>query len=283
MGRRRFRTEADIARFVKEGYGQGEGSSYRPWLRVQDVPSKGRSRKTSGTKSDRIYHFLSDLEYHYFLLLEFSDDVVDIREQYPLFATARARDVAADMGIQYPVFYGTQLPFVLTSDFVVTLKEPDGRKRLAIRTCKYESELADLNKGQGTIEKLDLERALWADQNVVDWKIVTEQLINPIFKDNLEWLHKAALSGNVEIDADHQQRFIDSLIYAADGVRTLSSIVRSACTNAALPYRNGILLFKQLIWKKLLLSDIANVRLDPNLACPRLRLPVAALTTRRVA
>lgn len=143
--------------------------------------------------------------------------------------------------------------------------------------------MADLNKGQGTIEKLDLERALWANQNVADWKIVTEQLINPIFKDNLEWLHKAALSGNVEIAAEHQQRFIESLIYAADGVRTLSSIVRSACTAAALPYRNGIQLFKQLIWKKLILSDIASVRLDPNLRCPRFRLPDFALTTRRVA
>lgn len=162
MRRRRFKTEADIIRYVKEGYGQGEGSSYKPWLRVQDVSSLGRSRKTPGIKSGRLHHTLSDLEYHYLLLLEFSDEVIDIREQFPLLATTTARDIAAEMGIRYPMYVGTQVPFVLTSDFCVTLQNPDGRKSLAIRTCKYESELADPKKGPRAIEKLELERAIWA-------------------------------------------------------------------------------------------------------------------------
>lgn len=173
--RRRFKTEADIARYVKQGFGRGEGSSYIPWLRVQDVPSKGRSRKVVGIKSRRTHHLLSDLEYYYFLLLEFSDEVIDIREQYPIFATARARDIAADMGIQYPVYVGTQLPYVITSDFAITLKPHNGKKRIVVRTCKYEAELDDPNGGKRTAEKLDLERAILADQGVDDWKIVTEQ------------------------------------------------------------------------------------------------------------
>lgn len=141
---RQFRTEADIARFVKQGFGQGEGSSYKPWIRVQDVPSIGRSQKVLGTKTQRVYHFLSRLEYHYFLLLEFSSQVVDIREQFPLFATARSRDIAADMGIQYPVFYGTQLPFVFTSDFVITLRGLDGMKRIT-PAISPESQYAELS------------------------------------------------------------------------------------------------------------------------------------------
>jgi hypothetical protein len=36
MRRRRFKTEADIARYIKEGFGQGEGSAYKPWVRVQE-------------------------------------------------------------------------------------------------------------------------------------------------------------------------------------------------------------------------------------------------------
>jgi hypothetical protein len=71
MGRRIYKTEADIARHIKAGYGQGEGSSYKPWLRVQDVPSKGRSRKTLGIKSGRMRHFFSDLEFRYFFCLNF--------------------------------------------------------------------------------------------------------------------------------------------------------------------------------------------------------------------
>ena len=276
-------SEADIARHIKEGYGQGEGSSYKPWIRVQDVPSKGRSRKVIGIKSGRVHHFLSDLEYGYFLLLEFSDDVVDIREQFPLFATARARDVAADMGIQYPVFFGTQLPFVLTSDFVVTLRAPDGRKSLAIRTCKYASDLSDPNKGRGTVEKLDLERALWADQSQEDWKIVTEDLINPILKDNLEWLHKSNLTNNVEVESHLLERFIDIVIGESDGARTLSAILRTASVAVGIPYRVGAQLFKQLVWKKRILADIADCRLDLLLRCPKLKAGNASQITQRAA
>ncbi|SFM87285.1 TnsA endonuclease N-terminal domain-containing protein [Rugamonas rubra] len=283
MVRRRFKTEADIARYIKEGYGQGEGSSYKSWIRVQDVPSMGRSRKVVGIKSGRVHHFLSDLEYAYFLLLEFSDEVVDIREQYPLFATVRARDVAADMGIQYPVFYGTQVPFVLTSDFVVTLRGPDERKRLAIRTCKYASDLSDPNKYQGTIEKLDLERALWADQGQDDWKIVTEDLINPIFKDNLEWLHKSNLTNRVELESQLLERFIEIMVSESDGARTLSSIVRSASVAVGTPYRVGVQLFKQLVWEKRILAEIINTRLDLLLRCPKLTVGNPSQTARRAA
>jgi len=43
----------------------------------QDVPSHGRSRKVLGVKTDRLHHLLSDLEYGYLLVSEFSPDVVD--------------------------------------------------------------------------------------------------------------------------------------------------------------------------------------------------------------
>jgi len=148
MGKRIFKTNADIARHIKAGFGQGEGVSYKPWVRVQDIPSTGRSRKVPGIKSGRLHHTLSDLEYHYLLLLEFSDEVVDIREQFPLFPKARSRDIAAEMGIRYPMYVGTQLPYVMTSDFLVTVQDsPGDKKRLTVRTCKYERELSDPNRG----------------------------------------------------------------------------------------------------------------------------------------
>lgn len=51
-----------------------------PWLRVLDVPSHGRSRKVHGVKIDSLHHPLSDLEYGYLLVAEFSSEVLDIRE-----------------------------------------------------------------------------------------------------------------------------------------------------------------------------------------------------------
>jgi hypothetical protein len=269
--KRRFKTDADIDRHIKEGFGLGDGSSYKPWIRVQDISSVGRSRKTPGFKSGRLHHTLSDLEYYYLLLLEFSDEVVDIREQYPLFATPRARDLAAEMGIRYPNYLGTQLPLVITSDFALTIQVPDGKTRLAIRTCKYESELTDPQKGPRIIEKLELERAIWAEHGVTDWKIVTDRLMEPILKDNLQWLHGSAWVESNMATEEQKMQFIEAAVHTADGIRTLASVVRSISNSVGLPYSNGTSLFKYLVWNKFLLTDLSAARLSLTLPCPVLR------------
>jgi hypothetical protein len=64
---------------VAQGYGLGLGAEYKPWLRVRDVPSRGRSRRVRGIKTGGIHRVLSDLEYAYLVILEFSERVVDIR------------------------------------------------------------------------------------------------------------------------------------------------------------------------------------------------------------
>jgi hypothetical protein len=87
MRGRKFKTQADVDRSITQGYGRGEGENYLPWFRVQDIPSRGRSRKVHGVKTNRVHHLVSDLEFSYHLVLEFSENVIDIREQYPLFAS----------------------------------------------------------------------------------------------------------------------------------------------------------------------------------------------------
>ena len=77
MRGRKFASQQDIDRHIANGFGGGAGASYVPWLRVQDVPSIGRSHKIQGVKIDRIHHLLSDLERSYFLVCEFSEDVVE--------------------------------------------------------------------------------------------------------------------------------------------------------------------------------------------------------------
>jgi len=269
--KRRFKSEADIARFIKDGYGQGEGSSYKPWLRVQDVSSLGRSRKTPSFKTGRKHHTLSDLEFFYLLLLEFSDEVVDIREQYPLFATPRARDIAAEMGIAYPKYPKTQLPLVITSDFALTLQVPGEKTRLAIRTCKYEKELADPEKGPRVIEKLELEKAIWAEHGVTDWKVFTDRLMNPTLMYNLDWLHDSAWIDKTPATEEQTLQFIEAAVHTADGTRKLSSVIRSVSTMAGLPYSPGASLFRYLVWNKFILTDLSATKLNLALPCPVLR------------
>lgn len=84
-------------KWIKEGRGSGIGADYKPWLHIQDVSLKGRSTRLKGIKTNRQHEFLSDLEQNYFYLTEYSDFVVDIREQFSLlpffWATSYTQDV----------------------------------------------------------------------------------------------------------------------------------------------------------------------------------------------
>jgi len=85
MGKRRVRwARESIERRLAEGRGDGTGINYKPWLRVQDVPSKGRIHRIKGCTIGRVQHLLSDLEAKVFYAFDFSTSVLDIREQYPL-------------------------------------------------------------------------------------------------------------------------------------------------------------------------------------------------------
>lgn len=108
-----------------------------PWLRVQDVPSRGRSHKIPGVKVERLHHLLSDLERAYLLVCEFSEDVVDIREQYPLLPVESTQAIARAIGVRYPKYKATTLPLVMTTDFLLTVKQPSGDFKTVARTIKY--------------------------------------------------------------------------------------------------------------------------------------------------
>ena len=57
-----------IEKWIKEGRGSGIGSEYKPWLKIQDVSSLGRSTRWKGIKTKRQHEFLSDLERNLLLI-----------------------------------------------------------------------------------------------------------------------------------------------------------------------------------------------------------------------
>lgn len=259
MRGRSFRTQSDIDRHVEKGFGQGSLEHYLPWLRVQDVPSHGRSRKIHGTKVNRLHHLLSDLEYGYLLLLEFSEQVVDIREQYPLLPQSSAQSIANALNIPYPVYPGTKVPFVLTTDFLVTLQEPNGGDRLVARTIKYTDSFAP-GRGLGrTLEKLNIEREFWK-QRGIDWAVITEQNIPATLRSNLDWLRKGAA-----LKRELQQReltinFLNELNSMRDFQWSLDRMLRSIASSLFVPYSDAKDIFMHLVWNKNIVLDLLAER-----------------------
>lgn len=186
MARRRYSFDEErIARHLKEGRGQGHGREYVPWLKVGEVPSRGRSHRTTGIKTGRIHHLLSDIECRLFLLLDWSDNVRDIREQFPLDRDSTRR-IADSLGIRHPADPTTKTLLVMTTDFLVDVARGDRTVSLA-RTVKPSEELA-LPR---TLEKFEIERRYWAERGV-DWGIITERDLPKTAIRIIEWAHSSA-------------------------------------------------------------------------------------------
>lgn len=180
--RRRETTEKKINQRLKEGRGQGSGVEYQPWLRIQDVPSQGLVHRIKGWKTGRVHHLLSRLELSYFLILDWSLQVMDIREQYPLLPLMETLALAEQCGVRHPTDPRSKAPIVMTTDFLVILQGARWPVEQA-RTVKPVAALLS----QRTQEKLEIERRYWARRQV-DWGIVTEREIPQVLANNLELL-----------------------------------------------------------------------------------------------
>ena len=178
---RRVWNSTTYNRYVHEGRGQGVGADYKPWIVIQDFASKGMVSRVAGTTTGRVHHLMSNLEMQLFYLLDWSDNVIDIREQYPLSDLPEVINIAEREHIRYPYDPKSGFPYVMTSDFYV--ETPEGESVLSV---KPSSELGKLR----VREKLEIERRYWTARGMA-WGIVTEHEINRTKATNIEWLAQA--------------------------------------------------------------------------------------------
>tara|TARA_R110001583_G_C5659119_1_gene409480 strand:+ start:127 stop:960 length:834 start_codon:yes stop_codon:yes gene_type:complete len=146
----------DYKRALRNKYGLGVGSEYKPWLRVQDVKSRGKSSKIQGIKSDREHHTLSKNETQFFYIAEFADSVIDIREQFPLIPLDLSLKISNTIGVEHPKVPTTGELSVITTDFLVTRKK-HGEIWHEAYNVKPEDDLNNLR----VLEKIDIERVWW--------------------------------------------------------------------------------------------------------------------------
>ncbi|EGQ3293874.1 heteromeric transposase endonuclease subunit TnsA [Staphylococcus pseudintermedius] len=253
---------ASYDRKFKEGRGQGVGIEYKPWITIQDVPSLGRATRLKGFKVPRQFEFLSDLERNYFYLLEYSDSVVDIREQYPLLPIEETIVIADELGIKYPADPKTGEPIVMTTDFLVTTNHPNQVKHIA-RTLKYKDEL--MNKR--VLEKFEIERVYW-ERHDIDWGIVTELEVHKNMAHNIASIHGYSDLSNIDgFESINLEELEDQSIYfirkLLEGQQTIRQIATGFDYDFVMPNGCGLSLFKHLLMIKAIEVDLMH-KLDVN-------------------
>jgi hypothetical protein len=174
--------EAKIERFLREGRGQGRLADYKPFLTIQDVPSTGRASRCLGRHTERLHHLLSDIEAACFLMLDWEDNVIDIREAFPL-DRAITRRIAQQMGITHPKDPKTKVDIVVTIDFLVDIQMSGRRECIGI-SAKPASDLND----DRVVEKQELERRACIESVTPTWYAFTDRNVPKIRVKTLRWL-----------------------------------------------------------------------------------------------
>jgi hypothetical protein len=172
-----------IARWLRAG--DGEGASYAPWHTVQRVPTHGQANRVLGRASGREHHLLSAIETDCLYLLDWCDDVLDVREQYPLLPLEATVRLADELGVAHPCHPRLRYPVVMTTDFLVSRRGPVGTVTEAL-AVKLASALEDAR----TLEKLEIERRYWAAR-ATRWQLVTERELPRVVVQNVRWLAPA--------------------------------------------------------------------------------------------
>lgn len=185
-------SEKKIATLAKEGRGQGTFEDYKPWITIRDISSLGRKHLVPGGRFGRDIHLLSDIEYGVYLLLERSPNVLELYEQFPLDRDV-TQSVAAQLGIKHPCYPGTNIPVVMTVDFM-TATARDGQRLHEAFDAKDDSAFADAR----TVEKLEISRAALELMEIRHHIVLGSQLPQRKVA-NLKWIHHAEVRpGEVE-------------------------------------------------------------------------------------
>ena len=226
---------------IREGRGHGFGPGYLPWIYVQDFASRGIASRVKGRTTGRVHHLMSNNELAYFYILDWSDNVTDIREQYPLSDLELAVKIAAQAGIKYPTDRVSGYPYVLTCDFMVTTVAG-----LKARTVKASSELNNAR----TLEKLEIERRYWEIKGI-EWKIITEREIPYQKARNIEWLYasqRVDSAANEPYELSQAQDMMLAILQNGEcSVLETAQIIENEFRLAS---GSGLQIFKQLILEK---------------------------------
>ncbi|MBY6187543.1 TnsA endonuclease N-terminal domain-containing protein [Marinobacter hydrocarbonoclasticus] len=255
--RRKLETLADYQRALKNKFGLGEGCEYMPWLRVQDVNSCGSSGKIEGLKFGRTHHTLSEHESCFFYFAEFSDSVIDIREQFPLLPLDLSVKIAQTLGIDHPV--NPQSPGkeinVMTTDFVLTRTDGTNIWYEAVSVKPQ-----DALKDKRTAEKLDIERIWWQLLGVpYHLFVMTEQ--NKIQSRNIQWFTSPIRHG-ASFPRDLMER-AKALIHP--GTLLIEDLCNSFVHELGVEHDDALVLFKVLLATKQVVVDLDKPLADSTI------------------
>ncbi|MCL6606125.1 MAG: TnsA endonuclease N-terminal domain-containing protein [Paenibacillus sp.] len=259
-----------IKRWVKQGKGQGEGVNYTPWYTAKQVSSRGNTHRPKGIKNGREHLFLSDWEYFYFLLLDWSKLIEDYKEQYPLLDEEldnieETIEIARELNVKHPINLKTNELKIMTTDYLI--KFLDGTF-LAVSLKPFKSITVR------EIEKMEIERIYW-ERRGVQWELVTDKDVPVTYAKNIDYVHSVYDLANYHISETIVTK-VRKLMEPNLSRRTskLTDITNEVDDRLGLLPGNSLTIARHLIVTKKWIVDMEQP-IDPNKPLQILNIPEA--------
>lgn len=271
-------TREYLEKLIKKGVGSGERESYRPWLKIRSIPSKGSSKIIPGVRIARGHHCLSDCESSFFVLMEFNQDITDIREQFPLIDYDETYSIALQKNIRPALYIGTDVPFVFTADFMLTFARPGEDVKMVAISLKYKEEIsnASVSKRKRIFEKQEIEKEYWARRGVQSKLCFYEDLPHTKIRNLMFIRDYANLPASVasENNLRNIMRFFLNLPdpLAVEEI-PLRRLLRLISQDTYIEYMTVKDLFFYLVWHKKILINLDLYELNISKPVVDLRVP----------
>ena len=245
-------TTRKIAKLIEEGYGQGDGIAYRPFLDTIRVSSRGRVSRIKGF-GGRVHHFLSDSETRLFYIYEFAG-MQDIREHYPLLEGMEEIIPNLDEELlKRLVNQKTGEPLILTTTFLITEKDENGELSYFARSVKDYRQL----ENKQVIERYEIMKKYWEGKGV-DYGIITNKEIPLMVAKNIEFIHPYFHLEEYGIEEEMQgflkNRLVDMI--GNSETKKINEILSMFDNEFNIDQGTGIAIYKHLLSRKILSVDM---------------------------
>jgi hypothetical protein len=160
---------------VAQHRGKGHGAEYKPWILPSELKSLSTTTSYYDRKVGRQIALLSQGEKMVYLILQWRDDVKEIREQFPL-NIEETQKIAKYYDILHPCSAGNLVH--MTSDFLVDFVD-DTQKVYSVK-----SNINEL-KNKRTVEKLFIEKTYWNYHGIEYVMVFKDSDINQTYATNI--------------------------------------------------------------------------------------------------
>lgn len=253
---------------ILQGFGQGRGEYYIPWIRVTrgNAPRKSNHFVAVVSTQSKALHLLSQLEHGAARVASWLG-VCEIRTQFPLFPWAEhphplaglneacdaklpktrgLLELAAQAGISHGNYVGApDLPYVATVDLALSVGS-DGAQRLVLWSVKPAGLLTNSPSGSRMRQRIRLE-ALYAESIGAHHVVYDGSRVNDRLLANLDWLEPPRHERTDPEQVAARARFVSAFL-PIDADAALGERIGRAAEASGLSTADGQRHFRAAAW-----------------------------------